>query len=123
LAARAQKVHASSQGESQSPPQADPRYSVPSKAEEDTTTEASDERDETYQSEESDVAEESAERTESGELKETIVIHGCTRHGSGFAFVVSFGRDPRVFAVLPNALPSKYNEDVIDYYESHLRFE
>jgi hypothetical protein len=47
--------------------------------------------------------------------------HDCTGHEDRFALVVSFARDPRVFTVWPNELPSKYNEDLIDYYERYLR--
>jgi hypothetical protein len=80
----------------------------PSKLDEDTTTEESDQRDETYQPDESDEPEYAAERGESGELKEPIRIHGCVRHPSGFGLAVSFGKDPRIYIVLPPAFPPKY---------------
>jgi hypothetical protein len=82
-----------------------------------TSTEESDPRDASYQPSESD------ESDKSGKGDRPIVIHGCTRHGSGFAFVVSFGRDPLIYTVLPDQFPSKYTSDLIDYYESHLCFE
>jgi hypothetical protein len=84
---------------------------------EDTTTDESDPRDASYKPDESD------ESDKAGEAKGQIVIHGCTRHPGGFAFVVSFGRDPLIFTVLPDKFPSKYTSDLIDYYESHLDFE